>query len=99
MQKCESCNVSFNWSRVYKSFWGGLGYKKIECGNCSAEHGITFGGRLTNVALTILPMLILTNYINYFTSFNNIIATLGLGLAILFIGSLFTPYLVRFKIL
>lgn len=99
LKKCENCNIPFSWNKVYKSFWGLLGYKKIECGNCGAEHKITFGGRLTNVALTILPMLILTNYIIYFTSFNNIIVTLGLGLAILLIGSLFTPYLVRFKIL
>ncbi|WP_420843799.1 TIGR04104 family putative zinc finger protein [Lentibacillus sediminis] len=98
LQKCQNCNVSFSWSVVYKSFWGLRGYKPIECDNCCAKHKITIPGRLTFVALTMLPMLVLTNFINFYTSLNNIIATLGIGLAILFIGSLFTPYLVRFKV-
>jgi len=90
--------VPFSWGQVYKSFWGLGGYKPIECDNCGAKHKITIPGRLIFVALTILPMLVLTNFINFFTSFNNIIATLGMGLSILFIGSLLTPYLVRFKV-
>jgi CXXC-20-CXXC protein len=98
LQKCQNCNAPFSWGKVYKSFWGLWEYKPVECENCSVKHKITIPGRLIFVSLTILPMLIFANYISFFTSFNNIIATLGMGLAIFFIGSLLTPYLVRYKV-
>lgn len=62
--------------------FGDCGDKPIECDNCSVKHKITIPGRLIFVSLAILPMLIFANYISFFTSFNNIIATLGMGLAI-----------------
>lgn len=94
MQKCQNCNVPFSWGKVYKSFWGLTGYQPIVCDNCGVKHKITIIGRFTVVTLTILPMLIITNNIIPYTSF---ISTLITGLAILFTGSMFTPFLVRFK--
>lgn len=98
LQKCEKCNASFSWSGLYKSFLGLAGYKSIECANCGAKHKITILGRFTFVALTILPMLIVSNLIMIFTTFHNVVAILGIGLAVLLIGSLLTPYMVRFRI-
>lgn len=92
MQKCENCNMQFSWSKIYQSFiWT---YKPIECDKCGTEHRITIPGRITFVSLTILPMLIFSNYLS---PFNSIIVTIVIGIAILFIGSLFAPYLVKYK--
>lgn len=98
MQKCEKCHRSFSWSEIYKSFWGLAGYKSIECANCGSIHKITILGRFTFVGLTILPMLIVINLIIIFTTFQSFIAVIGIGLAVLFIGSLLTPYTVRFRL-
>ncbi|WP_396653119.1 hypothetical protein [Metabacillus arenae] len=55
---------------------------------------MTVLGRLIFVSLTILPMLV---FGNFFTPFDNAFATIGLGIAILIIGSLFAPYFVKYK--
>lgn len=92
MQKCENCNEQFSWSKIYKSFmWG---YKPIDCDKCGTEHRITIFGRFTFVFLTIVPMLFFTNFLS---PFDNFIVTLVIGISILIIGSLFTPYFVKYK--
>src|SRR5690625_7323487 len=93
MQRCQSCNKLFGWSKIYKSFWGWI-YKPVECDNSNAEHKITIPGRFTFVSLTILPMLL---FVNYLSPFNNYFATLSVGFTIFMMGSLFVPYLVRFN--
>ncbi|WP_369420060.1 TIGR04104 family putative zinc finger protein [Lentibacillus daqui] len=90
--------MPFSWSEIYKSFWSWKGYKPIECDNCGKKHKITATGRLIFVALTVLPMLIFIKFISFFPPFNNFLVALGLALAILFVGSLVTPYFVRFKV-
>jgi CXXC-20-CXXC protein len=92
LRKCDSCKMQFNRSKIYKSF--GWTYKPIKCDFCNMEHRITFPGRLTFVSLTILPMLIFNLFLS---PFRNIYVTLGIGLTIFLIGSLFVPYLVKFK--
>src|SRR5690625_1630391 len=94
VQGCQSCNKLVGWSKIYKSFWRWI-YKSIECDNCNAEHKITIPGRSIFVSLTILPMLL---FVNYLSPFNNLFATLSVGFTIFMIGSLFLPYLVRFKV-
>ncbi|WP_438318955.1 TIGR04104 family putative zinc finger protein [Sporosarcina sp. FA9] len=94
IQKCQNCNRSFSWREIYNSFLGWI-YKPIECDNCGAKHKITIPGRFIFVSLTILPMLTFVNYLSPFTNFT---ATLGVGLVLLLIGTLLTPYFVRFKV-
>ncbi|MGM0852643.1 MAG: TIGR04104 family putative zinc finger protein [Bacillota bacterium] len=92
MQKCDKCNTQFRWSKIYKSFvWT---YKPIECNNCGTEHRITILGRLSFVFCTIVPSLIFLNFPSPFESF---ILTLVIGLFILLVGSLLTPFLVKYK--
>lgn len=92
MQTCKNCNTQFSWSKVYISFW--KGYKPIECENCNTEHRILVLGRVVFVSLTILPMLVFGFFLS---PFDQSFATIGVGIAILLIGSLFTPYLVKYK--
>ncbi|MYL57587.1 hypothetical protein GLW20_08720 [Virgibacillus halodenitrificans] len=92
LQKCQNCKAQFSWNKIYKSFW--WNYKPIECDNCGTKHKITIPGRFIFVSLTILPMLI---FMNLLSPFSKIFPTIGIGLIICFIGSLLTPYLVRFK--
>lgn len=92
MQKCKNCNTQFSWGSIYKSFW--WGYIPIECKNCNTEHEITIIGRFIFVSMTIIPMLV---FGNFFSLFDNAFATIGVGITILLIGSLFTPYLVKYK--
>ncbi|WP_407703065.1 TIGR04104 family putative zinc finger protein [Virgibacillus tibetensis] len=92
MQKCDKCNMQFRWREIYKSFaWT---YKPIECQKCGAEHRITISGRFTFVFLTIVPMLIFTNFLS---PFKNFLVTLIIGLTLLIIGSLLTPFFVKYR--
>ncbi|WP_188634359.1 TIGR04104 family putative zinc finger protein [Lentibacillus kapialis] len=94
LQRCQNCNMSFSWNKIFKAFWGWV-YRPVECDNCGAEHKITIPGRFIFVSLTIFPMLLFTNFLS---PFDNLFATLGIGFAIFIIGFLFVPYFVRFKI-
>ncbi|WP_442893611.1 TIGR04104 family putative zinc finger protein [Bacillus sp. 2205SS5-2] len=92
MQKCDKCKIEFSWSKIYKSFvWK---YKPIECNNCGTEHRITKTGRLSFVLCTIVPSLI---FMNVLSPFENIILTLVIGIFILIVGSLLTPFFVKYK--
>jgi CXXC-20-CXXC protein len=93
LQKCESCNTQFSWSKIYKSFLGWT-YKSIRCDKCSIEHFITLPGRFTFAFLSILPMLL---FFNFLSPFNNMTTNIGVGILLSFIGSLISPFLVRFK--
>ncbi|KGR79010.1 TIGR04104 family putative zinc finger protein [Ureibacillus manganicus] len=88
MQKCGECNSSFSWSKIFKSYkwWA---YKPIECDKCDTKHEITFFGRCTVVALTILPMQL---FYSFLSPFDNIFITLGVGLLIAIVGFLLSPY-------
>ena len=92
MQKCENCNLPFNWSKIFKSFW--WTYKPIECDNCGTKHKITIFGRSTVVAMTILPMWI---FFLFLSPFDNAFVTSGIGILIAIIGFLLTPYVVQHK--
>ncbi|WP_418000775.1 TIGR04104 family putative zinc finger protein [Lentibacillus amyloliquefaciens] len=83
MQRCQNCNMSFNWREIYKSFLH-MEYKPIVCDNCGTKHKINNSGRWTFVSLTILPAMLFSNFLS---PFNNIFATLIVGLSILMIGS------------
>ncbi|MGM8365183.1 TIGR04104 family putative zinc finger protein [Virgibacillus sp. W0181] len=92
IQKCQNCNAQFSWSKIYKSFlWT---YKPIKCSECGTIHKITIPGRIIFVSLTIVPMLIFANFLS---PFSNLIATLTIGILILIIGSLLTPFFVTYK--
>ena len=94
MQKCRKCIKPFSWGEIYRSFWGWM-YKPIKCDKCGTVHHITIIGRLTFVSVTILPMVI---FLNFLSPFDNFFSTLGVGIAILILGSLLAPYLLRFKV-
>jgi len=91
LQKCENCKTAFSWSKIYKSVWA---YKSIVCDKCGKEHKITIPGRFTFVSLTILPTLIFSDFLS---PFENILMTIIVGTTILLFGSLFTPFLVKYK--
>ncbi|WP_226529516.1 TIGR04104 family putative zinc finger protein [Metabacillus niabensis] len=93
VQQCKKCNVPFSWNNIYRSFWGWV-YKPIICENCGMKHRITVSGRFIVTLLTILPMLI---FVNFLSPFNNVLLTFSIGVFLAFIGSLLTPFLVRFK--
>lgn len=92
LQKCKNCNEQFSWNKIYKSLW--LNYKPIKCSECKTTHKITILGRFTFVSLTILPMLIFGYFL---PPFGNILATLGIGISILILGSLLAPFFITYK--
>ncbi|WP_407652054.1 TIGR04104 family putative zinc finger protein [Aquibacillus koreensis] len=92
LQKCDKCNTPFSWSKIYKSFiWT---YKPIACSTCGTEHRISLLGRFTFVFCTILPSMIFMNFLTPFESFT---LTLVIGIIILLVGSLLTPFFVTYK--
>ncbi|WP_405196579.1 TIGR04104 family putative zinc finger protein [Virgibacillus necropolis] len=93
LQKCDSCNTSFKYSEIFQAIW--LGYKPIQCEKCSSIHKITIPSRFIVVCLTILPMLIFGFSLS--PPFSNFFLTLMIMLIIPFVGSLLTPFLVRYK--
>lgn len=92
MQKCEKCNSSFSWSKIFKSYkWT---YGPLECDNCGTIHKITILGRLTVAVLTILPMYI---FFYFLIPFENFFAFMGGAFLLATIGFLLSPYVVRYK--
>ncbi|WP_375220389.1 TIGR04104 family putative zinc finger protein [Psychrobacillus sp. PGGUH221] len=91
LQKCDSCNTNFKWKVIYLSLI--KGYKPIQCSKCSTEHKITFTSRLIVVGLTILPMLIFAYFLSPFNDFTTIMISIIMAI----IGSLFTPFLVKYE--
>ncbi|WP_420842532.1 TIGR04104 family putative zinc finger protein [Halalkalibacter alkaliphilus] len=92
MQRCEKCDELFSWNKIYKSFW--WNYQPIKCNQCETTHKITLTGRFTFVSLTIIPMMIFGHFLS---PFNNFFVTVGIGLCILFLGSLLAPFFVTFR--
>jgi len=93
VQQCQKCNMPFIWNSIYRSFLGWV-YSPIICDKCGTKHRITFSGRFVVTFLTVLPML---TFMNFYRLFDHALLTFGLGIFIAFIGSLLTPFLVRFK--
>jgi CXXC-20-CXXC protein len=92
LQKCEKCNSSFSWSKIFKSYkWD---YGPFVCDNCGTIHKITILGRFTIVAVSILPMQI---FYYSLIPFDDIFLTIGVGFLIAMIGLLLSPYVVRYK--
>ncbi|MBW3111644.1 hypothetical protein KYJ26_07380 [Bacillus sp. MCCB 382] len=92
MQKCDKCQTPFSWKKIMKSFiWT---YKPIHCSNCGTEHDITIRGRLAFVLCTILPAIL---FFNFLSPFENFVLTFGIGMLILLVGTLVTPFLVTYK--
>ncbi|MFC7686290.1 TIGR04104 family putative zinc finger protein [Ureibacillus sp. GCM10028918] len=92
MQKCGKCNSAFSWSNIFKSFkWT---FKPIECDYCGTKHKISFFGRCTFAVLTTLPMLI---FFYFLSLFDNIFASIGVGVLLATVGFLLSPYVVRYK--
>jgi len=92
LQRCENCNSQFSWSQIYKSWW--WVYRPIKCEHCCVKHKITIVGRFTFVALTILLMLV---FMFFLTPFNHVWVTFGIGILIFMIGSLLTPFVLRYE--
>ncbi len=92
MQKCDTCTTPFSWNEIYQSFvWT---YKPIECNNCGTEHRITFFGRVSFAICTIVPSV---TFMNFLSPFENIFLTLVIGMFILLVGTLVTPFFVKYK--
>ncbi|WP_374054524.1 TIGR04104 family putative zinc finger protein [Rossellomorea sp. FM04394] len=92
LQKCDRCQTSFSWRAILKSFiWT---YKPIHCTNCGTKHEITIRGRLSFVLCTILPAIL---FFNFLAPFENFVLTIGIGMLILLVGTLLTPFVVTYK--
>jgi len=92
VQQCHICSMPFSWNNIYWSLWV---YKTIVCEKCGTKHKITASGRLVVTFLIVLPMII---FIHFLSPFDNALLTLVFGIFIALIGSLLTPFLVRFKV-
>ncbi|WP_166672533.1 TIGR04104 family putative zinc finger protein [Cytobacillus firmus] len=91
IQKCDTCNIPFKWIKIFRANWF---YITINCDRCGTEYKITFPSRFICVSFTIIPMWI---YGLFLSPFNNVFITIVLCIAIAIIGSLFTPFLVKYK--
>ncbi|MHA6251876.1 TIGR04104 family putative zinc finger protein [Oceanobacillus sp. CAU 1775] len=93
LQKCGKCNTAFTWGQLYASFW--LAFKPISCKNCGTTHEVTNGGRFRFIVLTVIPFLIIYNFISETSS---IYLILGIAVIIIFLLSFFTPYIIPYKV-
>ena len=93
LQQCQKCDLPLSWNNIYHSFWGWV-YKPIIYDKCGMKHRITVSGRFIVTFLTVLPMLV---FMSFLSPFNDGLLTIGIGIFIACIGSLITPFLVRFK--
>ncbi|WP_396334487.1 TIGR04104 family putative zinc finger protein [Alkalihalobacillus sp. MEB130] len=92
MQQCEKCETPFTWRHIFSSsLWG---YRPIHCRQCDLEHKITIWGRFTFVFLTLVPFYLFTMFLSPFTTF---FYTFSIGVIILIIGSVVTPYFLKYK--
>lgn len=69
-------------------------YKPIECNECGTVYKVTLPGRSAFGFFAIIPMLV---FMLLLTPFNNFMATFGISLLILIIGSLLTPFFVIYE--
>ncbi|WP_413469216.1 TIGR04104 family putative zinc finger protein [Rossellomorea aquimaris] len=92
LQKCDKCHRTFSWKTIFRSFiWT---YKPIHCTNCGTVHEITIRGRFSFTLCTILPAIL---FFNFLTPFENFVLTFVIGMLILLVGTLLTPFLVTYK--
>lgn len=91
MVKCDNCNTSFKWKQIYRANWI---YGPVKCNKCGFKYKITFPSRFIVVGLTIVPMLIFG-----YSSFpmRNVLLTMIISIGVAIIGSLLTPFLVKYK--
>jgi CXXC-20-CXXC protein len=94
LQHCKNCDTKFKWKKIYRYLWGHL-FQPLRCDTCGKEHFVTITGRLTITVLVLFPMLIFAQFLS---PFNNIYLSIGIGIVLVLIGSLLTPYLVRFDL-
>ncbi|MBT2214668.1 hypothetical protein F3157_20310 [Virgibacillus dakarensis] len=66
----------------------------MKCNECGTTHKITIPGRIIFVSLTILPMVVIGDFLS---PIKNILVTLGIALFMLITGSLLTPFFVTYK--
>ncbi|WP_173104975.1 TIGR04104 family putative zinc finger protein [Bacillus sp. KH172YL63] len=93
MQQCSNCASSFTWKSIYRYMLGHL-FTPLSCSHCGQEHTITIRGRFINSILTICPALL---FMLFLSPFHSMFATLGIGLSLIFAGTLLTPFMVTFK--
>ena len=43
MEACNSCNKTFSYQQIFKSFW--IGYRPIECSSCNTKYVHTYKNR------------------------------------------------------
>lgn len=91
MQRCNNCNLPFKWSGIYKSvMWL---YKPIQCEKCGTDYKISFPSRFI-VSFLVLPILI---FVLILSPFDNEFINILIGFCGSFTGSLFIPFLVKYK--
>ncbi|WP_375162823.1 TIGR04104 family putative zinc finger protein [Rossellomorea sp. SC111] len=93
MQHCENCHTQFQWKKVYRYLWGPI-IKPFRCHACNQEHLITMKARFM-LSLLYLPT---TLFLLFLPPFQNILLNLGIGILLLLISSLLSPFVVRFKL-
>ncbi|WP_425279365.1 TIGR04104 family putative zinc finger protein [Cytobacillus pseudoceanisediminis] len=91
IQKCGTCNTPFKWIKILKANWF---YSTIDCERCGTGYKITFPSRFICAIFIILPMWI---YGLFLSPFDNVFIILSVCITIAIIGSLFTPFLVKYK--
>ncbi|KHE73238.1 TIGR04104 family putative zinc finger protein [Halobacillus sp. BBL2006] len=90
MQECEICGTPFKWGEFFRANWF---YSVISCRKCGKAYHITFSSRFIMTVLTIVPMMIFI----WNSPFGSTFMSIGFGLMIAFLGSIPTPYLVRYR--
>ncbi|QHE62515.1 hypothetical protein FHE72_16920 [Rossellomorea vietnamensis] len=93
MQHCKNCHTQFQWKKVYFYLWGPI-INPFRCHACKHDHLITMKGRVM-LSLLYLPA---TLFLLFLTPFQSISLNLGIGVLLLLIGSLLSPFIVRFKL-
>jgi CXXC-20-CXXC protein len=90
---CTNCGGKFNWIQVQKNVWGLIGYlKKVSCKKCGSEYQVSYSsGVLTNLLLILPPLL----YGMFLTTYSFRITAL-IQLSMLFVISLFIPFIIRY---
>ncbi|WP_181347297.1 TIGR04104 family putative zinc finger protein [Thalassobacillus sp. CUG 92003] len=95
IQKCNYCSSQFNWSVILISLM--LGYKPIKCDKCGKEHKIAFSSRVFPSIFLVVPICMLSYFINVESSITvNYALIVMIVYGVIFI--LLLPFFVKYKL-
>ena len=56
MYSCKNCEARFSFFEIFKSYW--LGYKKLNCQECSAAYKHAGRNKVLGSLLGVIPLLV-----------------------------------------